>query len=193
MAKESQKVRSAVKRNQAESYLLISLVAFAVTVIGVRVFLEATGYPQIGNSVLHIAHAIWGGLLLFVAVLLPLLLGAPDTGSGRGAAKRKAVTTTREPADDVGEQHFDDWRSRLMDSFHGRRFAARKRIAEQGPEVLPLLDRLIRDQDARVRRGAAAALAELGGEEALALLASALARETERSVRQDIIRHLARS
>lgn len=74
MAKESQKTRSAVKRDQAESYLLLSLVAFAVTVIGVRVFLEATGYPQIGNSVLHIAHAIWGGLLLFVAVLLPLLL-----------------------------------------------------------------------------------------------------------------------
>ncbi len=74
MAKESQKIRSAVKRDQAEGYLLISLVAFAVTVIGVRVFLEATGYPQIGNSVLHIAHAIWGGLLLFVAVLLPLLL-----------------------------------------------------------------------------------------------------------------------
>jgi hypothetical protein len=74
MAKESQKVRSAVKRDQAESYLLISLVAFAVTVIGIRVFLEATGYPQIGNSVLHIAHAIWGGLLLFVAVIVPLLL-----------------------------------------------------------------------------------------------------------------------
>ncbi|UCC63208.1 MAG: hypothetical protein JSV36_21135, partial [Anaerolineae bacterium] len=34
--------------------------------------LELTGYPQLGNSVLHIAHALWGGLLLFVAVLLPL-------------------------------------------------------------------------------------------------------------------------
>ena len=74
MTKESHKIRSAVKRDQAESYLLISLVAFAVTVIGIRVFLEATGYPQIGNSVLHIAHAIWGGLLLFIAVILPLLL-----------------------------------------------------------------------------------------------------------------------
>jgi hypothetical protein len=31
-------------------------------------------YPQIGNSVLHIAHALWGGLLQFVAVLLPLVL-----------------------------------------------------------------------------------------------------------------------
>jgi hypothetical protein len=31
-------------------------------------------YPQIGNDVLHIAHALWGGLLLFVAALLPLAL-----------------------------------------------------------------------------------------------------------------------
>jgi hypothetical protein len=50
----------------------MSLVTFGVTVIGVRFFLQLTGFPQIGNSVLHIAHALWGGLLLFVAVLLPL-------------------------------------------------------------------------------------------------------------------------
>jgi hypothetical protein len=31
-----------------------------------------TGYPQIGNDVLHIAHALWGGLLLLVALMLPL-------------------------------------------------------------------------------------------------------------------------
>jgi hypothetical protein len=47
-------------------------VAFTVTVIVTRVFLELTGYPQIGNSVLHIAHALWGGLLLIVAGYLPL-------------------------------------------------------------------------------------------------------------------------
>jgi hypothetical protein len=48
------------------------LVGFAVTVIVTRAFLELAGYPQIGNEVLHIAHALWGGLLLFVAALLPL-------------------------------------------------------------------------------------------------------------------------
>jgi hypothetical protein len=52
--------------------MLTSLVAFAVTVIFTRVGLQLTGFPQLGNSVLHIAHALWGGLLLFVAVLLPL-------------------------------------------------------------------------------------------------------------------------
>ncbi|MFC2015442.1 hypothetical protein ACFLUM_00750 [Chloroflexota bacterium] len=66
------KIRSAVRRDRAESYVLTLLVAFAVTVILTRVYLEMAGYPQLGNSVLHIAHALWGGLLLFVAVLLPL-------------------------------------------------------------------------------------------------------------------------
>ncbi|MCJ7535293.1 MAG: hypothetical protein MUO57_07155 [Anaerolineales bacterium] len=72
MNNKQRKDRSAVRRDHAENYLLISLVAFAVTVIFTRVFLQLTGYPQIGNSVLHIAHALWGGLLLFVAMLLPL-------------------------------------------------------------------------------------------------------------------------
>jgi hypothetical protein len=74
MADKRKKIRSAVRRGRAESHLLACLVAFAVTVIVTRVYLELTGYPQIGNSVLHIAHALWGGLLLFVAVLLPLVL-----------------------------------------------------------------------------------------------------------------------
>jgi hypothetical protein len=72
MSKEQQKNRSIVRRENAEDYLLTSLVAFAVTVVFTRAFLQLTGFPQLGNSVLHIAHALWGGLLLFVAVLLPL-------------------------------------------------------------------------------------------------------------------------
>jgi hypothetical protein len=67
-------IRSPVRRNHAENHLLTSLVAFAVTVILTRGYLELAGYPQLGNSVLHIAHALWGGLLLFIAVLLPLTL-----------------------------------------------------------------------------------------------------------------------
>lgn len=66
------KSRSSIRRINAESYILTSLVAFALTVIATRTFLEITGYPQIGNSVLHIAHALWGGLLLIVAAYLPL-------------------------------------------------------------------------------------------------------------------------
>ena len=67
-------VRTAVRRARAETYLLISLVALAGSVIATRLFLEITGYPQLGNSELHIAHALWGGLLLLAAALLPLIL-----------------------------------------------------------------------------------------------------------------------
>ena len=67
-------VRRPVERAYAETYLLISLTAFASSVILTRLFLATTGYPQLGNSVLHIAHALWGGLLLMVAVLLPMIL-----------------------------------------------------------------------------------------------------------------------
>jgi hypothetical protein len=74
MGNEQVKIRSIVRRENAEGYLLTSLVAFAVAVIFTRAFLQLTGFPQLGNSVLHIAHALWGGLLLFIAVLLPLAL-----------------------------------------------------------------------------------------------------------------------
>jgi hypothetical protein len=66
-------IRKPVKREGAEQYLVITLLSFAAAVILIRLFLELTGYPQVGNSELHIAHVLWGGLLLFVASLLPLI------------------------------------------------------------------------------------------------------------------------
>ena len=66
-------IRWPVQRTHSESYLIISIATFAATVILTRLFLDLTGYPQVGNGVLHIAHALWGGLLLIIAALLPLL------------------------------------------------------------------------------------------------------------------------
>jgi len=74
MTTSSRRIRTPVKREGAERYLLLSLVSFAASVILTRLFLQMTGYPQIGNSELHIAHVLWGGLILFIASLLPLLL-----------------------------------------------------------------------------------------------------------------------
>ena len=74
----SKRRRLLVEREDAGNYLLISLIAFAATVIIVRLFLELTGYPQVGNSTLHIAHVLWGGLLLFVAVLVALIWDNPS-------------------------------------------------------------------------------------------------------------------
>lgn len=67
-------VRSAVRRLYADRYLLITLLSFAGSVSLTRLFLNLTGFPQLGGGGLHIAHVLWGGLLLFVAVLFPLIL-----------------------------------------------------------------------------------------------------------------------
>ena len=67
-------IRRPVRREGAERFLLLMLVAFATTVIVTRVALELTGFPRIGGGELHIAHALWGGACLFVASVLPILL-----------------------------------------------------------------------------------------------------------------------
>jgi hypothetical protein len=68
------KIHSPVRREGASQYLLILLLSFAASVTLTRLFLQLTGYPRIGAGSLHIAHVLWGGLLLFLAALLPLLL-----------------------------------------------------------------------------------------------------------------------
>lgn len=65
--------QSPVKREGAETYLLLMLYSFAASVLLTRVYLELTGFPQIGNGELHIAHVLWGGLLLFAGLILPLV------------------------------------------------------------------------------------------------------------------------
>jgi hypothetical protein len=44
------------------------------TVLVTRAILAMLGYPQVGNGSLHIAHALWGGLLMLLAVGATLLL-----------------------------------------------------------------------------------------------------------------------
>ncbi len=66
-------IRKPVKRLGAETYLVITLISFAATVSLVRLFLQLTGYPQLGGGGIHIAHLLWGGLALFFAATLPLI------------------------------------------------------------------------------------------------------------------------
>jgi hypothetical protein len=81
-----------VRRGGVQRYLMLTLLSFAASVAGTRLFLEITGYPQIGTSELHIAHVLWGGLLLFIAALVPLIYanrwaydaGAVLAGAGVG-------------------------------------------------------------------------------------------------------------
>jgi hypothetical protein len=48
-------------------------------VIFTRGLLAATGYPQVGGSSLHIAHVLWGGLLMLTALLALLAFLSPAT------------------------------------------------------------------------------------------------------------------
>jgi hypothetical protein len=67
-------IRNPVPRLGAEQYILFTLLSFASSVILTRFFLDLAGYPQLGGNRFHIAHVLWGGLLLFIASLGPLIL-----------------------------------------------------------------------------------------------------------------------
>ncbi|CAM3830802.1 hypothetical protein [Smaragdicoccus niigatensis] len=81
-----------VGRADAGRLLTIMAAGFGTTVIFTRLYLVLTGYPQIGNGTYHIAHALFGGLLLVFASLIMLLyanrgvltLGAVLAGVGTG-------------------------------------------------------------------------------------------------------------
>ncbi len=47
------------------------------TVLFTRALLAATGYPQVGGSSLHIAHVLWGGLLLLAALISAIAFLSP--------------------------------------------------------------------------------------------------------------------
>ncbi len=65
--------RAPVQRADAPRSLRLVAVSFGVTVVVTRLYLALTGYPQIGGEVYHLAHALWGGLLLLVGGMLVLL------------------------------------------------------------------------------------------------------------------------
>ena len=54
------------------------LVCAVGSVIANRVFLIITGYPQLGNGTLHISHAIWGALMMAVAIIFAISFLAPN-------------------------------------------------------------------------------------------------------------------
>ena len=59
-------VRNLDAFHYAEAFLVCAVSA----VLTIRLFLRMTGYPQIGGSTLHIAHMLWGGLLMLVSIVM---------------------------------------------------------------------------------------------------------------------------
>jgi hypothetical protein len=56
----------------ADATLLLEsfFVAAVASFLGIRWFLALTGYPRIGSNGIHIAHMLWGGLLMLLALML---------------------------------------------------------------------------------------------------------------------------
>lgn len=62
-------IRDAEGADRFEVFLVCAVLSIAVT----RMFLAATGFPQLGGGTLHLAHLLWGGLGMLVALLLNML------------------------------------------------------------------------------------------------------------------------
>jgi hypothetical protein len=77
--KERRRMRAVAIRTTDVSRNLDLFLAFAVAgVLGNRFFLVVTGYPQLGNSTLHISHAIWGGVMMVTAIVVAVAFIAPS-------------------------------------------------------------------------------------------------------------------
>lgn len=63
-----------------ESFFIAGVASF----LGIRAFLGLTGFPQLGTNGLHIAHLLFGGLLMLLALLL--LLGFIDRPTQQASA-----------------------------------------------------------------------------------------------------------
>jgi len=70
--------RVTIRDTDAGDSLEILLITAITTILGIRVYLHVTGYPQIGGGTLHIAHMLWGGLSMMVALVILLTYWNPS-------------------------------------------------------------------------------------------------------------------
>jgi hypothetical protein len=66
--------RNTLGPGAAEAFTIIAIATIMIT----RLYLQLTGYPQVGGGDLHIAHALYGGALMMLA----LIVGWMMLGSG---------------------------------------------------------------------------------------------------------------
>lgn len=58
------------RRFDAHNIVLLFLIAAVTSVLGTRLFLTLTGYPQLSAGRLHISHALDGGLFMLFGILI---------------------------------------------------------------------------------------------------------------------------
>ena len=98
-----------IRDAEGAGHVELLLVATVVTITVTRLYLQATGFPQIGGAGgLHVAHVLFGGVFMLGAmVMFMLFLGVPRAGwprssresasgcsSTRWASSSRRTTTT---------------------------------------------------------------------------------------------------
>jgi hypothetical protein len=62
--------RRLVRDFEAGQYLDLFMVSAVTAVLLIRFYLHLTGYPTVGGDALHVAHVLWGGLLMLASIIL---------------------------------------------------------------------------------------------------------------------------
>lgn len=60
------------RNSDAGSLIDIFLISAVSAILLIRTFLHITGYPQVGGGTYHIAHMLWGGILMMLAIVLSI-------------------------------------------------------------------------------------------------------------------------
>ncbi len=64
-------------RDLSSPYLTeLWLVSAVATILLVRLYLQLTGYPQVGGATLHIAHMLWGALAMVISFGMLLIMAS---------------------------------------------------------------------------------------------------------------------
>ena len=61
-----------VRNFRAYDHLQAFIVAAISAILAIRLLLHLTGYPTLGGDALHIAHVLWGGLLMLISMIAML-------------------------------------------------------------------------------------------------------------------------
>jgi hypothetical protein len=85
LARFSKRKPLLIRNLDADVHLEIFLVSAIASILIIRFYLKVLGYPQLGGGGLHIAHVLWGGLLLIGALIVAL------TFLNRGAMRVAAL------------------------------------------------------------------------------------------------------
>ena len=62
---------------RGSEHVLGFVLTTVATIVVTRAYLQLTGFPQVGGETLHIAHVLWGGLFMALAMVLVLSFAGP--------------------------------------------------------------------------------------------------------------------